>query len=824
MKTAKAGAICLLLCLIILYLGACAQNAAADSLVSDDLDFSAYPLVCDNLDFSAYPETVSHMLPFFSAEKARNQVFDRLGKGYSCEAFGPQAAGAMEAGIAEYWYPQYLATVVIAVDLDKTDADVKSWSDLAAAEGSVGFCDANPYELVMAAIAYGLEGEGFSSKKAAGFLAALRGEKRLVMGSYDQPFIICYDFQAAGLIKDGRNIEIAVPAEGTLAYEKGLLSGSALVFSGDVETLLLEAGFRLPDGRCDEALYPGAGAYQSACTISDFAHLNAVSQDMTRIMRREVLNTRLYTSADSREHLLFALVYIAAVTLWIASAIYRAMQRRVRRAVVFIWAVLIGWIIVRLIKYQMAFADDLNRYLWFSYYIFQLALPLALVWLAWAIDKPDDAATATPKWMLLLAAFNGALLLLVITNDLHNLVFRIDLSNPDWPNDYGYGPGYYFVQAGCYAPLAIGVVLLLLKGRQTPRKTGVVFFLALVGLLAAYATGYALRAPIAWESDYTMVIGLFVLLLMETCIRAGLIPVNSGYEALFANSPLGMRIVDNSCNTVMSAAAAVKYDGALLEQAIGSFPEPVQQGRNTLVYAAKIAEGHALWHEDISLLNRLHMELVESVRRQKAANAILVEEERIKRAIDEEKANAQLYEQLEAEIARYTIRLSTMIEQLENEADRAKATARITLLLCYIKRRCNLFFREKEAHALPSDELAVYLDELAEIAEYAGVITMVANVLKASLSAPQIALFYEFFFNVVFWASWLEGSRILVHLGAGAGHVTMRLLLSETVLSFRMEESLEAAIASAGGVYKVKDLDDASGLCLAFPEGGGDDD
>jgi hypothetical protein len=164
-----------------------------------------------------------------------------------------------------------------------------------------------------------------------------------------------------------------------------------------------------------------------------------------------------------------------------------------------------------------------------------------------------------------------------------------------------------------------------------------------------------------------------------------------------------------------------------------------------------------------------------------------------------------------------------MIDRLENAPDRQKETARVAFLLSHVKRRCNLFFRERETGVLPADELMVYIYELAEIADYAGVRIAATNEFKTRLSVRRATLFYDFFYHVVDWVAQHNCSRIVAHLGSEHGNIVMRLLTSEDAGSFQMYETLSAAISSAGGTCVVKDLDDAVGISLSFPEEGESD-
>ena len=787
----RAGRIAapVLLCLILFFSYACASGGGGESTA-----------ICGNDEYADYPDVLPRLLPTHTVRRAENNVFAHLEEGAVVEAFDPQAVPAVKAGLARYWYPQYLATVVIAVDRGRTDAQIRGWRDLLATDTAVGFSDANiNSHMLMAAMAYGLEGGGFTLKAAAGLLSALQTQKRLARNSFAPPVVICYDYQAAALRRAGRDIELVVPEEGTLTYEKGLLSNKPLAFAEGAESLLYAAGLRLPDGRCDPALY-GSACYRYAARVADYEHLNAACQDVVRVLRRTVYRIRLYTSVDGREHQLLALLYMILVVVWTAAVIRRAMQKGARRAALATGNILLGWMAVRLIKYQLIFAVGLDRYLWYGFYLFQLALSLALLWLAWAIDQPEDKVMP-PKWLGLLGAGGGALAALVFTNDLHNQVFRLEYA-PNGSFEYTYGPGYYVVAAACIGMVLAAIVMMLLKSGRNPRRNRFVFPLAMCALSSAYGAGYLLRVPLAWESDVTMVTGLFTLLFVETAIRTGMIPVNSKYTPLFTHSPLAMQIIDNNGNVVLSSSSSA----------------PLRRDGDTLLFTAPIAGGHAMWQEDIAALNRLHREIEEYARKLAVANTMLAEEARIKRAMEEENAKTQLMAQLESELAAHAARLSAMIESQES-------AARIALLLCYIKRRCNLFFRGRETQLLPADELTVYIDELAELAGYADIKIIATSQLETPVAPRRAALFYDFFHSVVDWAAGCACPHMLAHIGPDQA---MRLLPSEDARAFQLEENLAVAIAIAGGMVTVKDLDGAVGISLFFPsricgsiEGGG---
>ena len=61
-----------------------------------------------------------------------------------------------------------------------------------------------------------------------------------------------------------------------------------------------------------------------------------------------------------------------------------------------------------------------------------------------------------------------------------------------------------------------------------------------------------------------------------------------------------------------------------------------------------------------------------------------------------------------------------MVELLKEHCDPKESLALLALLMCYIKRRFNLYFRTKETDRFALGEFILYFDELVELASYSG--------------------------------------------------------------------------------------------------------
>ena len=243
-----------------------------------------------------------------------------------------------------------------------------------------------------------------------------------------------------------------------------------------------------------------------------------------------------------------------------------------------------------------------------------------------------------------------------------------------------------------------------------------------------------------------------------------------------------------------------------------------------MLFANPIPGGYAIWQEDVSKFYKLHREIKESTQMLTEANTMLAQEEKFKRLINEEHAKKQLMEQLEAEIAENIEKLSIMIEELPDCKNYSKETARIALLLGYIKRRCNLFFREKETNTIDIDELMIYMNELSEIVKYSSVQIATVNEIKGDIEIRCATLFYDFFYGVSDLAVQADCPYIIQDIEEKEERLIMRLLPSEDIGGFILEPRLMRAIATEKGKIITKDLEDTIGISISFPKGGVADD
>ena len=748
-------------------------------------------------------------------------IAESLSTGAVIEAYDAQVLFAVSENNSRYWLPLTLETVVIAIDRNKTNAEISSWSDLLTSGAVVSFSDHNPYyRLLIAALCYGLEGEDFTMGAAAVLLEKLYSDGRLRFNDTTAPIQICFEADSARMKKDNPAIEVIIPTNGTLSYVRGLFSLYPLALPADADAILLGFGLRLPDGRCDNNLYPDAASYAPAKLMTDYSHLNTVMQDTDRVVRREVQHTRLYTGADGRENTTYALVYIAVAVFWMGAITRRTLRKDVRRILFIAGAMLIAWMTLRIMKYVLIEESAVTRYAWYMYYFFQLALPLVMLRITLLAGSVEEKPRV-PLLYQCACGVNAAMFLLVITNDLHKWIFKFDLTLKTWANgEYTYGTVYFFIIGVIYAELVAAVVMLFRKAKDSPRRMGFVLPLIFVAALSIYSSGYAAGIPFFAESDLTMVVGVFSLLFLELFIWTGQLPVNTDYGKLFRSTANKLQIVDLNGMAVLSGdnvqpVEADEWENLKANGVIGT-------DSNTLLHAKEIIGGYAVWQVDVTAINALKKQIQAANRQLAAANDLLAKEEQIKGQAAKTRARTDMFAALEKDLGRHQQRLADMLCDLpDDEAGRKERIAAIALLLCYAKRKCQLLFMNMSGQETVSPgEFLSYMNTLADIARINGADCLMVCNPRGDIPAHQAILFYDFFVSALECTITKRLEKELVSMLTENGLTVLRILMPPEALPFEIDEDMQRLIEAEKGVLTVTELEEMAGFSLSFPERG----
>ena len=412
-----------------------------------------------------------------------------------------------------------------------------------------------------------------------------------------------------------------------------------------------------------------------------------------------------------------ASIYIGMFISWGVSIHMRIIQPQVRRYLISISALMVFWIIIRTIRYSLNECVWLMRYLWYLYYLPMLLIPLLAVFVALSLGKAESFRL--PNWTALFYIPTALLFLLVLTNDLHQIVFVFPPDAIVWMNDYHYGVGYFLTTVWMILCAVTALVTMLIKCRiPHSRKILVLPFIPAI-LAVIYCALWVFRVlgilELEWlkviAGDMTVVFCLLFTAVLESCIQCGLIQSNTGYDELFMVSRLGAQITDQE-NTVRLASLNAKK--LTKEQRINAETHSILADKRTRVRSQRIGFGHVLWQEDVAELTEAIDQIEENCRDLAEHNRIRQENLETRKKVLALQEKNRVNDLLHRETAGQIDLIDQMLAQYEMETDAGKRTrllAGTAAIGAYIKRYGNLLLVSERRATADTHDLSRCFEE-----------------------------------------------------------------------------------------------------------------
>lgn len=642
----------------------------------------------------------------------------------------------------------------------------------------------------------------------------------LKLGSDTAPVLVLMDYEAVNLKKEGRNLEIIVPKEGTLSFYRGILSKKPMEFPSSFDDLLFETGLRSETGAGE--LYPDESDYERAVFPEDF---EKVEQNIIRTreyLNRIILRTHRYTTATGRDYTLSALAGMALFALWTGSALGRSMKRDISISLLVIGVCMVGWTFVRFVKWQVATDTIANRYLWYSYYIFLLLMPSFFFWISISINKPVGKKIF-PSWFKVLLMLEALLLLMVYTNNLHQWVFAFDRSTDFWTKDYRYAWGYWIV-LGCFGSQIIAsVIILCIKCWRSTIRVRILLPVAVILCLTIYMYAYIKHISVVFYGDMVMTSCLFVLAFGETAIRTNLIPLNTKYVSLFDNSSMDMQILSDDGRVQFRSISAEAISRPMVDYILeNTKPLAIRFGEEKLLRADAIIGGVVVWEENIREVLELRKKISQSLYLIEHTNSMLSHRSKISAEREAVRARTLLNQQLHQEVGDKLERLDALAKELKRLEENKKikeyelTLAEISLTTVYIKRRCNFIFYVDQ-NKMSANALVTYISELFEYAQPLGIKSASALGIAGVLDMQESILLYDFCFSVISFLSREEPSDLMVNFRETERCYRL-LFISETNFeTYLPSEEMLGRLAGCRAMISNKNLDEAYSLQIEIP-------
>lgn len=475
-------------------------------------------------------------------------------------------------------------------------------------------------------------------------------------------------------------------------------------------------------------------------------------------------------------------------------------------------------IFLRGVKYSaVSWVGVLARHTWYLYYVPVLLFPLFLFYISLLVSPKKK--TLIPKVWHWTLALTAALIILVLTNDLHQLAFKFQPAFRGWDSDYSYGWLFYAVTFWQYALYIAAIIILVIKCRINSSKKNawiiMIPFAIGIAMIVLLMTGNMPRINGTYIVEFPEALIFTAATVLECCMQLGLIPTNTDYGRLFRSFTISAQITDQKGRVVYASNSAIP-----LSEEQFNLPSGSRIGEHTVLQKMKIPGGYGFWQEDMTELDRLNDELAE-------AKESLAQEAELTRLRNELKVKEAKIEQrtlVYDTIAKRTQMQSQAISKIAKRARESgdvslkdECRRRITALGAYIKRYANLTLLSQESDTIEAGELALSVSEVLRYLNFCGIPgEFVGGADCAVPSGAALAAFEAF--EALLDANYSDLQGVFVNLSARE-NVAFKMTFENLTKTLTADD--EKALSQAGVLCDVKREDDVAYICFTLPRGGG---
>ena len=405
-----------------------------------------------------------------------------------------------------------------------------------------------------------------------------------------------------------------------------------------------------------------------------------------------------------------AALYLLLFVLWGYSLDQRIIQKPVLHCLRLMDVLMLIWLTLRTLKYEVVTDMTVARYLWYLYYLPIIFIPLLGVYIAIFLGRSENYQLSKKSWLLSLIP--AALFLAVITNDLHQQVFVFESGIPGVPDNkvFFHRPVYFVILVWVVGCVCFSIVQLLKKTRlpSIGKRRMMPFVLSCVMLL--YGVLYLLGFQVVRDvfGDMNVMFCLFYAAIYESCIHCRMIQSNTGYVELYEATTLASCIADQNGHILLHSRTAGENMVCPQEGESIVCPDGMR------ISAAPVKDGFVIWGDNVQHLTELRARLDENKRKKENNKKKLKDAYLVQKQLYELTEKNHIYDELEEKHKKQTERIKELLEQCRNAKPpkMREHMKEILLLGTYIKRSANLYFLSQEYEKLPQQELRLTIDEL----------------------------------------------------------------------------------------------------------------
>ncbi|HBL40064.1 MAG TPA: hypothetical protein DDY98_00220, partial [Ruminococcaceae bacterium] len=420
-------------------------------------------------------------------------------------------------------------------------------------------------------------------------------------------------------------------------------------------------------------------------------------------------------------------------------------DKRLRRYLKIIAAMILIFMFIRLEKYVSFFENKtVTRFLWYCFYVPILSIPQISFFATLTIGKPKDEKM--PFYTAVTGIFTFILIILTLTNDWHQLVFRFHAGFTDATGGYTYAVFYYVICFWSVLLLALSIHSLMLQNSfdYAKKNAWLLFVYLFVFVVLLILTVSNVQTEL-WGREICEVPEMMSFIfggLCVLCLSMGFIPSNSEYRALPSTTSLAVYMADSNGREVFQSKSWIPFPMKNTRKSNSFFLD-----KNTRVFCKPISGGCAYRQMDLSEINAINDELKEVADALSEEKELIRLENELKKKRAKIDAKSKTYDDIAVKVLPQSTVIESLVAQTKKNPENFDYNMRVVCIyVSYIKRMSNLMLMASEKEELERADLQLALAESVRYLRKTGIIAdLFFDDIECRLSSERIVSAYHLF-------------------------------------------------------------------------------
>lgn len=447
-------------------------------------------------------------------------------------------------------------------------------------------------------------------------------------------------------------------------------------------------------------------------------------------------------------HIVVLMIYLGILVSWGISVYDRIVNKEIRRHLIILVVLMLFWMLMRTLRLTVFYhVFPIGQWCWYAYYIGMILIPQVCLMAAKYISKPEDYRL--PKKWYLLYIPSVALIVGILTNDLHQWAFRFHLGYEIGWDIYQHGFLYYAAVVWIFGCIAMMIAEVVRHCRIPGTKKMLWLPVAMLGIGVAYTVLYTVDSDIFGFIEMTAALCFTVVAIWESSIKTGLVQSNTHYDELLKYSGLGVAVVDHDYTVHYRSDDALPLTAEQMKETENG---SVMLDNGIRLSGSEIRGGHTLWQEDLSELLDILDELKELRTELEGSNAVSMQNYRVDKKIRALAEKNRLHDELHKQTSRQIDLLNDWLKKLtatDDPKEKRELLRRIVVVGAYLKRRNNLILVNEQDGIIKEEELNLSIKEMLKNLQLAGINCAFSVQLEKELPADVAMKLFDFYEFVV---------------------------------------------------------------------------